>query len=351
MMQRRLWGLIVVTLVTLGVGSAQAADSYFDGSNLLLIKDIGSAATSLHLRSDGQHSFVNNMNDFIGNGSFGNGLLMITGQSGISLRYGSANSNGSEAVRISDAGKVGIGVSAPEEVLSVYNHGASATTFQVRGEYPPITENGTNYFMQARIRDYLYNIPSGVTDSGYRIGLQVDNRTQNSDFGGTLETQVGAWILTGAYHDDPSGTIINSYALILENLAAPNVTIQNSYGLFQEGGAKNYLSGRVGIKTVHPGDILTVENDGTTPITFQVRGEYPPVTENGARYYKQAQIREPIYNIPDGVEDGGYRIGLAIQSLLYPATLPALLKTRQQRGYEPERFRTIPPEPLITPMP
>ena len=67
-------------------------------------------AKTLHLRIDGNgNAYVNNMNDFVGNGSSANGMLTFTGQSMLRFNTGNVNSSGTERMRIESNGNVLIG--------------------------------------------------------------------------------------------------------------------------------------------------------------------------------------------------------------------------------------------------
>ncbi len=152
-----------------------------------------------------------------------------------------------------NTGNVGIGVANPGNTLSVYNNGSQSVTMGVGGAYPSVSANGTNYYKQLQVNEPKYNIPAGITDSGYRIGLAVQGYTYTADFAGTLNQQVSAWIRAGANSTVPTGHINNSYGLLIDNLTAPNVTIDNAYGIYQSSAtAKNYFAGNVGIGTASP---------------------------------------------------------------------------------------------------
>ncbi len=100
-----------------GIGTASPAFKLQVAGNDVLLKE--TSGNSLHLRVDGNDSFINNMDGFVTNGSSGNGLLAITGQGGISLKYGNAGSSGTEALRIDGTGKVGIGDTTPSATLDI----------------------------------------------------------------------------------------------------------------------------------------------------------------------------------------------------------------------------------------
>ncbi len=126
------------------------------------------------------------------------------------------------------------------------------TTLDIGELYPSITTNGANYRKVVDIIANDLSIASGVTESGYRIGLAIQGFTDDANFQGTLNSQYGIWSRVGSNTANPTGTIVNSYGIFLENLdGGANVT--NKYGLYQDSTtAKNYFGGNVGIKTTSP---------------------------------------------------------------------------------------------------
>jgi hypothetical protein len=105
----------------IGIGTSTPLQKFqiMDGDILLSRSGIGS---SLQFRTDGNgNAFVNNMNNFVGNGSTGNGALILTGQSMLRFQVGNAGTNGTEMMRISDSGNVitGNGLLAGSPVLAV----------------------------------------------------------------------------------------------------------------------------------------------------------------------------------------------------------------------------------------
>ena len=173
-------------------------------------------------------------------------LLVLAKGNAEDLVYDSANDK-----IYTVTGKFSVGSNNP------YNY-----RFYVGGDYPVISEDGTHYYKQCEIGIPKYNIPAGVADNGYRVSHAIQGYVISEDFRGTLKKQLGAWVRAGAYTDSPTGTIQNSYALWIDNLTAPNVTIENSFGIYQTSrNAKNYFSGATGIGTISPSEKLVVSED------------------------------------------------------------------------------------------
>lgn len=143
---------------------------------------------------------------------------------------------------------------------------------QVNQEFPLTSMSGTNYFKQFEVSHPKYRIQSGVVDDGYRIGLSVQGYVHTNDFAGTLRMQIGAWIRTGSNSNSPTGHIVESYALYIDNLTSSDVTIANSYGVYQASHtAKNYFGGSVGIgSTNSPSAQLHVANRDATKSALRV---------------------------------------------------------------------------------
>lgn len=172
---------------------------------------------------------------------------------------------------IDSDGDVGIGTDNPATKLHV-TRGTSETsgrTIYADGtQLSAISTNGTNYLHNVWIENRNFDIDSGVTDSGYRIGLNIEGYHDSNVFEGTLATQKNIWSRNGN-NTNGTGTITNSYNLHLETLSGGGLTITNNYGLYQSGaGTKNYFEGNVGIGTNSPDGKFTVSNGGAEGIEF-----------------------------------------------------------------------------------
>jgi len=167
-----------------------------------------------------------------------------------------------EKFRIAHNGNVSIGTVSPLARLHVDRSTSDAgqRVIYADGTHDAITTNGTNYLHNVWIENHNFDIDSGVVDSGYRIGLNIEGYHDSSVFEGTLATQKNIWSRNGN-NSGGTGTITNSYNLHLETLSGGGMTITNNYGLYQSGsGTKNYFEGDVGIGTNDPAEKLHVRS-------------------------------------------------------------------------------------------
>lgn len=103
--------------VGIGTGISPAYKLHIAGGDVLLKNSLNS---SLHFRTDGNgDAFINNMNNFVGNESTGNGSLTITGQSMLRFKVGNTGNAGTEMIRITDQGRVGIGETNPSAIFQI----------------------------------------------------------------------------------------------------------------------------------------------------------------------------------------------------------------------------------------
>ncbi|MGO9268892.1 MAG: hypothetical protein ACLQOO_01290 [Terriglobia bacterium] len=140
-----------------------------------------------------------------------------------------------------------------------------------------VTKNGTNKGLTFVMDATNMTIPTGVTDSGYRIAVEGAAYTNTAGFAGTLGAQYGVWGRAGinaatsgakvsnayaGYFDILNSvagtTITNAYGVYILNSATTG-TITNRYDLFaSSANAKSYFAGNVGIGTMTPAANLEV---------------------------------------------------------------------------------------------
>ncbi|MGO9274849.1 MAG: tail fiber domain-containing protein [Terriglobia bacterium] len=159
-----------------------------------------------------------------------------------------------------------------------------------------VTTNGTNKGLTFVMEATNTTIPAGVTDSGYRVGVEGAAYANTTQFAGALGAQYGVWGRAGinaatsgakvtnayaGYFDIFNGvagtTITSAYGVYIANTATTG-TITNRYDLYAaSGNAKNYFAGNVGIGTNAPAAKLEV--NGTTkfdmPVTFATGQTFP----------------------------------------------------------------------------
>jgi Phage T4 tail fibre len=115
-----------------------------------------------------------------------------------------------------------------------------------------------------------YAIPSGVVDSGYKIGVDASAYSSSPVFNGTLNSSFGLWARAGIHQSGASARILAAYGVYAELLSnagtindgfgvyiktdgySPGV-VTNRYDLYAASPtAKNYFAGNVGVGTTTP---------------------------------------------------------------------------------------------------
>ena len=144
-----------------------------------------------------------------------------------------------------------------------------------------VTKNGTNKGLTFVMDASNTTIPAGVTDSGYRIGVEGAGYANNVGFAGTLGAQYGVWGRAGILSATAGATVTNAYAGYFDILnSVAGTTITNAYGVYiansattgtitnrydlyaSSANANNYFAGKVGIGTKTPAAKLEVNGDG-----------------------------------------------------------------------------------------
>lgn len=134
-----------------------------------------------------------------------------------------------------NAGNVGVGVVNPVHKLHLNSTTPDGTT-SISGislqRYTNTTSNVTSYDKGVQSFILYYDIPVGVTDNGYKIGVDASSfASRETGFAGTLRTNMGVWARAGIYNSAPSAVVTNAYGLQAEVLARTG-TITNGYGVY-----------------------------------------------------------------------------------------------------------------------
>jgi Phage T4 tail fibre len=196
-----------------------------------------------------------------------------------------------DRLNIDLSGNVGVGTVTPANKLSVngnadvsgnlsVSHATANGTLSRTGlnviRVTGTTQSVTSYDKAIAATLLEYSIPSGLTDSGYKIGVDASSYSGSASFNGTLESSIGVWARGGIHVSGPSARIRTAYGVYAELLSNAG-TIDNGYGVYiasqlYTGGvvtnrydlfastptAKNYFAGKVGIGTTNITNELTV---------------------------------------------------------------------------------------------
>jgi len=137
----------------MGLGTSTPNEQLVVDGDTLISNATG--PTSIHFRTDGSNSYINNMNGFLSNGSAGNGYLIITGQSGIYFQYGSTGPSGSTGMLLTSSGS-----------LDISNLAGAGN----RAVYSDANGNLTNSSSDARMKTNITSLHDGL-----RAGARICN--------------------------------------------------------------------------------------------------------------------------------------------------------------------------------
>ena len=162
-------------------------------------------------------------------------------------------------------GKVGVNIGAASTLqLYVYNNEHTTKAGSFIGVYPNVTSNTTNSNVVLNLSQNLgYDVANGITDSGYRMCLDLNAYSNDAGFLGTLNDQYGIRIQYGHYTGSGNGTITTAMGLRLNYLSSGSTTITNIYSIYSSGAAaRMYHQGNVGIGIL-PGATYALDVNGT----------------------------------------------------------------------------------------
>ncbi len=159
-----------------------------------------------------------------------------------------------------------------------------------------VTKNGTNKGLTYVMDLTNTTIPAGVTDCGYRVGVEGAGYANTTGFAGTLGAQYGVWGRAGIVGATSGAAVRNAYAGYFDILnSMAGTTITNAYGVYiantgttgtitnrydlyaASANGKSYFAGNVGIGTTSPAAALDVHGTGnfTGNVTFATTQTFP----------------------------------------------------------------------------
>ena len=143
----------------------------------------------------------------------------------------------------------------------------------IKAPLKTVSSNSTNimYAFQVESTSGAYNISSGVVDLGARHGLVLEAFADESAFQGTLQAQAALFLRHGIQVG--TGTVTNSYGVLIDFLNDGGGTVTNAWGIFQSNTAvKNYFDGPTGFGAT-PGTnykVVAQKSDSVTTAIMQI---------------------------------------------------------------------------------
>lgn len=225
--------------------------------------------------------------------------------------------NTAQAMSIDSSQNVGIGANASTtQKLLVSLSTSNATNIGSKVTFvSSVTANGAYYSIGLDVDLTNAAISSGVTNSGYWVGVRGDVSIINASFLGTLTYQYGIWgkvgiatcgtngTVTNAFglrsdiqNDHASGTITNAYGLYVDNSRTTG-TITNRWGIYVDTGSsgKSYFSNNVGVTITDPTALLHLGASTTARASLCIpAGTAPTSPVNGDIWNDGSNIKVRI---------------------------------------------------------
>ncbi|MBU0764235.1 MAG: tail fiber domain-containing protein, partial [Bacteroidetes bacterium] len=148
------------------------------------------------MRQDGSNSYICNKANFVSNGAGNNGYLMLGGQGGVRLAYGTSGSYGTSALDINTSGNIGIGTTSQACKLDVSGLiRATGSTWPTAGAGIEMAYSGSYGYIQGYNRGTSTWIPIKmggnvypVNDNQFAFGASSLRWTAIYAVNGTIQT-------------------------------------------------------------------------------------------------------------------------------------------------------------------
>ena len=237
------------------------------------------------------------LSDLIGGSAFpGSGGIEWSGTTSNAIgTYVDSNTIQAESTLLFDATKDQLYIDRNfhgDEGLSIYVDGpniSSSTTNNDRGITVDLRQ--------------AYAISGGITDSGYRIGINIISAVNDAGFSGNLDEQFGLRIQYGSLSSSSTGTITDTYGLYLEENTAGSATLTNMYSIYSSGSAYMVHNGHVAIGTTTPSATYELYVNGNIYATGEITFEATEATT--ANWYFNNTSGTGVARMTVATNDGG----------------------------------------------
>lgn len=194
-------------------------------------------------------------------------------------------------------GDVGFGTSSPSNKVHITQSEHSPRALYIIKAGEEVISNSTNYsIVQSIYQNTNYNINSGVTDSGYRMGLDIVSYVNSGLFLGTLAAQYGIRVQYGHATGSGTGTITNVYGINLAYNAAGNSTVTNNYSIYSSGSGRMWHVGNMGVGVDPTSAKFQVTTASGDSVIFDTSAAISLIT----RYKRQGTEYGAIYSVTGG---------------------------------------------------